>query len=166
MRNYCRIAIVSLGLGLTGCGFSPLYGTSDSGSSVALKLATINVSEQNTRLGQLVRNEIVSGISPAGSAPGTAYRLELEARGSEDEAIRALDSEALRKHYRANVAFVLYSTDTNKPVYSGKTFSQVAYDRVDAPVANLQAEVNAQERAARETGRDIRTRLAAYLSTH
>ena len=59
----------------------------------------------------------------------------------------------------------LMPSQTGKPVYSGKTFSQVSYDRIDAPVANLQAQVNAQERAAKETGQDIRTRLAAYLST-
>ena len=165
MKGIARIAIVGLALGLAGCGFSPLYGTPENGSPVALKLASISVAEQDTRLGQLIRNEIVSGISPAGSAGGNAYRLELEAKGSEEQAIRAIDSESLRQHYKANVSFVLFDTASNQPVYSGKTFSQVSYDRIDAPVANLQAQVNAQERAATEVGRDIRTRLAAYLST-
>ncbi|MGI9463960.1 MAG: hypothetical protein ACR2OM_08470 [Aestuariivirgaceae bacterium] len=165
MKHLGRIAIIVLSLGLTGCGFSPLYGTHDSGSPVALKLASVSVSEQDTRLGQLVRNEIVSGITPAGAPGGNAYRLDLETKGSEELAISAINTEVLRKHYNVNVSFVLYSLDTNKPVYSGKTFSQVGYDRIAAPVANLQAQINAQERAARETGRDIRTRLAAYLST-
>jgi len=165
MRTFSRIVLVASALGLAGCGFTPLYGTTDAGSPVALKLASISVTEQDTRLGQLVRNEIVSGISPAGSAGGLAYRLELEARGSEELAISAIDTDTLRKHYRVNVSFVLYDASSGKPVYSGKTFSQVSYDRIDAPVANLQAQVNAQERAAAETGRDIRTRLAAFLST-
>lgn len=165
MKMFSRIVLVAAALSLAGCGFSPLYGTTGAGSPVALKLATVSVTEQDTRLGQLVRNEVVSGISPAGSAGGIAYRLELTANGSEELAIRAIDTESLRKHYRVNVSFVLYDSNTDKPVYSGKTFSQVSYDRIDAPVANLQAQVDAQERAAAETGRDIRTRLAAYLST-
>ena len=165
MKIFSRIVIVAAALALSGCGFSPLYGTTEAGSPVALKLASIAVTEQDTRLGQLVRNEIVSGITPAGSAGGNAYRLELDAKGSEELAISAIDTDSLRKHYRVNVSFVLYDTDTSKPVYSGKTFSQVPYDRIDAPVANLQAQVNAQERAARESGRDIRTRLAAFMST-
>ena len=166
MTNFGRITFVLAALGLAGCGFSPLYGTPENGSPVALKLASITVAEQNTRLGQLVRNEIVSGITPAGSPGGNAYRLELETKGSETVAIDAINTESLRQHYKANVAFVLYDSQTGKPIYSGKTFSQVSYDLIDAPVANLQAQVNAQERAAKETGRDIRTRLAAYLSTH
>jgi LPS-assembly lipoprotein len=165
MKTFSRIVLVAAALGLAGCGFSPLYGTTDAGSPVALKLASISVAEQDNRLGQLVRNEIVSGISPAGSAGSIAYRLELTAVGSENLAIGAVDTESLRKHYRVNVSFVLYDSSTDKPVYSGKTFSQVSYDRIDAPVANLQAQVDAQERAAAETGSDIRTRLAAFMST-
>lgn len=165
MKSIGRICCVVVGLGLAGCGFSPLYGTPENGSPVALKLASISVTEQNTRLGQLVRNEIVSGITPAGSSGGNAYRLELETRASEIVAVDAINTESLRQHYKVNVSFVLYDSDTGKPVYSGKTFSQVPYDLIDAPVANLQAQVNAQERAAKETGQDIRSRLAAYLST-
>ena len=166
MKAFSRLVVVAAGLGMAGCGFTPLYGTSDAGSPVALKLASISVTEQDTRLGQLVRNEIVSGVSPAGTAGGKAYRLELDAKGSEDLAISSIDTESLRKHYRVNVSFQLYDTNTGKPIYAGKTFSQVSYDRIDSPVANLQAQVNAQQRAAAETGRDIRTRLAAFLSTH
>ena len=103
----------------------------------------------------MVRNEIVSGVHPAGST----YRLAIEAVGNESLAIEAVNTESLRQHYKANVSFVLYDNNTGKPVYSGKTFSQVAYDRVDAPAANLQAQVNAQERAAREVGQDIRTHV-------
>ncbi|MGI9464464.1 MAG: hypothetical protein ACR2OM_11010 [Aestuariivirgaceae bacterium] len=166
MNHLSRIVLVAAALGLAGCGFTPLYGTPEAGSPVALKLASITVVEQDNRLGQLVRNEIISGVTPAGSPGGSAYRLELETRASEEVAIDAINTESLRQHYRANVEFVLYDSQTGKPVYSGKTFSQVAYDRVDEPVANLQAQVNAQERAARETGQDIRTRLAAFMSSN
>lgn len=165
MRNFQRIALVLTMLGLAGCGFTPLYGTPENGSPVASKLASISVNEQNTRLGQLVRNEIVSSISPAGTSGGNAYRLDLKPTSSETVAIDAINTESLRQHYKVNVAFVLIDNQTGKPVYSGKTFSQVPYDRIDAPVANLQAQTNAQERAAKEVGQDIRTRLAAYLST-
>ncbi len=166
MTKASRIAVLLCTLAVSGCGFTPLYGTPESGSPVALKLASITVDDPTTRLGQLVRNEIVSGITPVGSAGGSAYRLELVTEDSEVVAIDGFNTESLRQHYKANVRFVLYDNDTGKPVYSGKTFSQVPYDRVDAPVANLQAQVNAQERAAIETGQDIRTRLAAYFSAN
>ena len=165
MRTLSRIVLLTSALALAGCGFSPLYGTGPDGSSVSSALAGINVDEQNTRLGQLVRNEIVSRVTPTGGSGGKTYRLFLEAIGSEAEAIEAINTESLRQHFTANVSFVLYDNQSGKAVYSGKTFSQVGYDRVDAPAANLQAQVNAEERAAREVGQDIRTRLAAYLAT-
>jgi LPS-assembly lipoprotein len=165
MHSLGRILLLTSALVLSGCGFSPLYGTGPDGSSVSSQLAGISVDEQNTRLGQLVRNEIVSSVTPAGDTGGRTHRLFLEAIGSEAEAIEAINTESLRQHYTANVSFVLYDNSTGKAVYSGKTFSQVAYDRVDVPAANLQAQVNAQERAAREVGQDIRTRIAAYLAT-
>ena len=166
MGTLGRIALLAVAFALAGCGFTPLYSTPEAGSPVALKLASITVVEQKTRLGQLVRNEIVSGITPAGSAGGQAYRLELKTRDSESVAIDAINTESLRQHYKANVSFVLYDSQTGKPVYQGKTFSQVGYDRVEQPVANLQAQINAQERAAKEVGQDIRTRLAAFLATN
>jgi hypothetical protein len=48
---------------------------------------------------------------------------------------------------------------------AGKTFSQVSYDRTTSDFSNVQAETNAMERAAKEIGNDIRTRLAAYFSS-
>jgi hypothetical protein len=41
----------------------------------------------------------------------------------------------------------------------------VSYDRTTADFSNVQAETNAMERAAKEIGNDIRTRLAAYFSS-
>jgi hypothetical protein len=51
-------------------------------------------------------------------------------------------------------------------LHSGKTFSQVSYDVVREPFADMQAEANAMERAAHEVSMDIRSRLAAYFASH
>lgn len=166
MKSTAAIILAAAGLMLAGCGFQPLYGTTETGGNVAYQLASISVDPQNTRLGQLIRNEIVSGITPAGSAGGTAYRLAFTPQDSEFTSIDSVNTEPLRQQYKVNATFTLVDTSTGKPVHSGKTFSQVSYDRVDAPAANLQALTNAQERAAIEIGRDIRIRLAAYFSSN
>ncbi len=166
MKNMAAISIAIAGLALAACDFRPLYGTTETGGNVAFLLASISVDQQNTRLGQLVRNEIVSGISPAGTSGGNAYRLAFTAQDSEFTSIDSVNTEPLRQQYKVNASFTLIDTGTGKPVHTGKTFSQVSYDRVDAPAANLQAQTNAQERAAIEIGRDIRIRLAAYFSSN
>ena len=48
---------------------------------------------------------------------------------------------------------------------SGKSFSNVSYDTVQEPVADLQAAENARERAARELAQDLKIRLSAFFAT-
>jgi LPS-assembly lipoprotein len=152
---------------LAGCGFQPLYGTSGlSGDSVSTKLASVAIPEQRTRVGQLIRNEILAAVAPAGTATTTVYRLDMTPKTSDDTAVEAQNTDVLRRSYRLNVSFALVESASGKQVYSGKTFSYVSYDRTGAPFANLQALANAEERAAQEAGLDIRTRLAAYFATN
>ncbi|MEM9471423.1 MAG: hypothetical protein AAGA00_05660, partial [Pseudomonadota bacterium] len=73
-------ALVGL-LALSACGYQPLYGTNEDGSSVSQKLAEVSVSQQSTRVGQLVRNEIVRSTRPAGTQAPDRYYLKLQAKG-------------------------------------------------------------------------------------
>ena len=165
-KSFATWLFMTAALVVSGCDFRPLYGTSESGGQIAGQLAAVSVDQQHDRLGQLIRNEIVSGISPAGTSTGDAYRLELSSEDDEFKSIDATNTEPLRLQYKVNASFTLYDNQTGKAVHSGKTFAQASYDRVDAPAANLQALTNAQERAAREVGQDIRVRLAAYFSSN
>jgi len=165
-RWHVSVAVAGLALALGACGFRPLYGTPDYGPSVSAQLAAVDVEEQHTRIGQLVRNEIVAGISPAGGGSEGSYRLILHPVADDVVAIEGSDTDAVRRTFKLIVEFQLIDTGAGKQVYAGKTFSHVSYDRVVAPVANLQAEINAQERAAKEVGTDIRLRVAAFFSKH
>ena len=51
------------------CGFRPLYGGGDATSpGVVQDLASVAISEPTTRLSQLIRNDLLSAIRPAGTA--------------------------------------------------------------------------------------------------
>lgn len=164
MKAMVAAGLLTIASLVSGCDYRPLYGTTDAGSPVAQLLAGIKVTEQNTRLGQLVRNEIVASISPVGTQGNDRYTLDLAADEGEFTSIDSINTEPIRLQHRVNAQFTLFDNRTGKAVHAGKTFSQVSYDRVDSPAANLQAQTNAQERAAREVGRDIRIRLAAWFS--
>jgi len=164
LRGLICFAVVLL---LPACGFRPLYGTSGTDSaSVSAKLAGVAIPEQSTRAGQLIRNAMLSAISPAGTYAPTTYRFDMTPKGSEQNSVEAQNTDVLRVSYRLNVSFDLVSMSSGKSVYSGKTFSYVSYDRTGTPFANQQARINAEERAAQEVALDMRTRLAAYFANH
>lgn len=149
---------------LAACGFQPLYGTRHDGSSTSHALASVTIAEQSTRLGQLIRNELLSTMAPAGQQAGAAYTLELLPRAAEEVTIQAFDTGVLRRSFRVDVDFRLTDAGSGAELYTGRTFSQASYDRTGTPFANLQARTTAEERAAKEVGADIATRLAAFLA--
>jgi LPS-assembly lipoprotein len=164
MRLVRSILVVGFLALLPACGFKPLYGTNSLGESVASELNAVAVADQTTRAGQLVRNEILATVPP--SAGGSyIYRLDMTPVVTESNTVDKRDTDTTRRTYRLNVSFALVDVGTSKPVYKGQTFSFVSYDRVESPVANVQARANAEERAAREVGVDIKTRVAAFLAS-
>lgn len=160
-----RLVILAACLVLAACGFQPLYATRGGGpATTQAELASVTVAEQSSRLGQLVRNEILSTIAPVGQEAETRYVLELLPRAAEEVTIRAFDTGVLRRAIRVEVAFRLRRVGSGEELYAGRTFSQASYDRTDTPFADMQARITAEERAAKEVGTDIATRLAAFFA--
>jgi LPS-assembly lipoprotein len=141
-----------------------MYGARD-GSSANQELASVAVAEQNTRLGQLIRNEVLSTIAPVGQQAAQRYVLEILPQPADEVVIQAFDTDVLRRSFRVEAAFRLIEIGADAELYSGRTFAQASYDRTGTPFSNLQALTSAEERAAREIGADIATRLAAFFAS-
>jgi len=157
--------VLAASIGLAGCAFKPLYGVTSTGSEVNTELAYIAIPEQNTRLNQLIRNDLLSSMSPAGGPLGDRYRLEYVTRGSTFDMILERNTDVSRKMYKLDVAYRLFDNETGKVIHKGRTFSNVAYDRVTQEFSNIHARTNAEERAAQQVADDMRTRIAAYFSS-
>ena len=159
-------ACAALAMLMSGCGnIHPLYGDTGESASVASELASVNIPEPDTRLAQLIRNDLVSTMRPVGTAASNRYSLEIDARSQKDKTIETASAQRiLRRTVRLNVSFSLHEQGSGKILYQGKTFSQADYDEVGQPFADLQAKTNAIERAAREVSIDIRTRVAAHFA--
>jgi len=147
-----------------GCGYRPLYGTSSDDRGVVAALASVSIAEADTRLGQIVRNDLLSAMRPAGTAGEDRYVLVLRPEVKSASIIEEPLPSTTRRSVQVVVNFEL--TGGGGLLYSGKTFSQVSYDVVREPFADMQAEANATERAAHEVSMDIRSRLAAYFASH
>ena len=156
------VAGVSL---LPGCGFKPLYSVSDDGGSVAGELAYVTIPEPRDRLSQLIRNNLLTNMSPPGGPLGNRSRLEYEIKTSTNDLVIEQDTDVSRRQFRMSVDYRLVDSKSNKELHKGRTFSHLAYDRVVSEFSNVQAETEVRERAAQQVAEDIRTRLAAYFSS-
>jgi LPS-assembly lipoprotein len=158
---YCLVVLLSL----TGCGYKPLYSSGSDGRGVVASLSSISIQETDTRAGQLVRNSLLSSIQPAGTAGDNLYKLVLSPELSQSTLVDRSIPGVKRIRLRLAVTYQLIETASGSEVNSGKTSSAVSYDVIREPVADLQAESNAANRAAREVAADIHTRLAAYMAS-
>ncbi len=146
------------------CGYKPLYGVDSTGRGISTKLSSISVDAQSNRQNQLIRNEILSSIGANNSSP--AYSLSFTSNANDSDTVQAFNADTLRKSYQLNVKFDLVRKSNGKSVLKGTTFANVSYDKTAAPFSDYQAKISAQERAAKQVGNDIRTRLAAYFASH
>lgn len=161
--NFVRFILLSSLWLLTACGsYRPLYGTNSNGGSVVAELAGMRVSDQKTRAGQLVRNDILSGITSDGTS---RYELRLMPTENSSSVSSLAGTNVKRMKYALSVTFELVDLNSGAVVKQGTSFSNISYDTVREPVADLQAANNARDRAAKEIGQDLRLRLAAALSS-
>ena len=128
---------------------------------MAVALNGISVDEQKTRAGQLVRNNLISSFGAGGGA-SFILRVTPVERSQQLSANSTLKLERYR--YNLKVAYELVDAQSGQSLTSGSSFSNVSYDTVEQPIADLRAAENARERASREVAEDIRLRLAAFFS--
>jgi LPS-assembly lipoprotein len=157
-------AVVALILmsGLAGCSYEPLYGSRAGGPDVEQELSAIRIDEEPTRLGQLVRNELISTMG----ATGSTYRLKLAVSDSASTVVTYPSPRTSRKSENVVTKYTLYGDDVRRPLTEGQVRSSVSFDltRSQQPIADRQAESDAEQRAAVEIATEIRTRLSVYFS--
>jgi LPS-assembly lipoprotein len=159
-RSFLHIAAT---LPLAGCALRPLYGTTASSADVAADLAQVQVPEQQTRPGQLVRNQLLTIMQ--GSNAGTRYTLSLVVAERATGTSTLPDTNTTRYQYKLTGTYKLSQNSDGAQLAAGSIFSAVDYDTVRQPVADLQAKRDAMERASIELAQDIRLRIAAYFSS-
>ena len=164
MLNRRRLLLLGL-LPLAGCGYRPLYGTANDRRGVVTSMAAVSIPEAQDRLTQIIRNDLLSTMRPAGTAAEDRYSLVLTSEFKKSDVIDKPLPATTRKSAQVTVSYELTGQRGEGTLTKGRTFSQVSYDLVRQPFADMQAETNAIERAAHEVSQDIRTRLAAYFAS-
>lgn len=162
MPRLSAILLMVAALVLAGCGYHPLYGSSATSPGVAGNLAGISIPEASDRPGQLIRNELISSMQTGKGEE--KYLLNLTTTVQDNGVIQKKQPAVTRQAILITTSYELIDRSTGKVLTKGSTFSRVPYDVIRQPFADLQAQKDATERAAREVGIDIRTRLAAFFA--
>jgi LPS-assembly lipoprotein len=150
---------------LSGCGYRPLYGTAEDNAGVTASMARIAIAEPKTRVGQIIRNDLISSMRAGQSGAEDRYSLTLTPELKTSGIIVKSQPDVTRRSVNLSVSYELVERQSGAVVHKGRTFSQASFDVVRQPFADTQAEADATNRAALEVSNDIRTRLAAFFST-
>ncbi len=157
-----RGVLLALAALLGGCGFRPmLMHVND--SNVQSELAAVEVKTTTDRLGYLVRDNLLDQLNPAGVQVPPRYRLEINLLSRKNALGIQLDNTVTRFNLTLTARFRLLDVDNGRVLYSSLVRRVASYNAIRAPYAELAAEFNAEHRAAREVGTDIRTELAIHF---
>lgn len=157
MTRALALAFVSV-MGLSACGFTPLYGDAGAGTS----LSRIAVATQDDRLGYRVREQLEDALGRDGYQT-PLWRLQTVLEQSRKPLGRRIDDTATRYELTVRGAWTL------TPTSGGATFAGVetvttTYAAADQPYAAIAAQQDGEERAAAELARLIRLDILRALS--
>ncbi len=161
-----RLGLLALvcGLALSSCGFRPLYGEDEAGSSTFDSLETIQIAALPDRTGQQLHNLLRDRINPRGQPISPEYVLRIRLSETTESLAIAQDETATRANLRLSANFTLTQVGSNEVVMSGNARSSNSYNIVDSQYATYVSQNDARDRALRELSEDIRLRLASYFA--
>lgn len=148
---------------LAGCSFRPLYGGKP-GAELRRQLATVEIEPQSGETGQILRNELIDEINPAGLDAAAVYRLEIDTETAQNALLIQLDDTATRYDLSLAANFRIVRKADNAVLYRSATRRVASYNVRDEPFATLVARQDAERRAAREIAKEIRARLGLWLA--
>lgn len=154
-------------LGLTGCGFQPLYGsntTTASGARLSEAMASVDVQPIPGRVGQKVRNELIFSSTGGGVAPPQKYKLRIAIRERVINQLVQISGDATGQVYQLEASFKLVDAK-GKVIHEGAAVSRAPYNRYQEIFANVRARYDAENRAARTVSESIKTQVAAFLAS-
>ena len=151
------------GLALAACGFRPLYGRSGVAASpdVLNALAQTRIRTIADRSGQRLRQILNDKLYSNGPAESSRYDLDIALSKQIVEVGVRPDSTTSRANLNLTATFALY--EAGAQAYRDVAQSVVSYNILDDQFATVASQTDAEDRALRQLGDEIKTRLAVYF---
>jgi len=158
-----RTLALILALGALGaCGFRPLYGGTDDTSAPA-EFAAIEIKPIADRIGQQLHNRLLDYLNPRGRPSAPRYILRVSLAENVERLAVEKNAFATRANVWLRASYSLHEAKGGKPLLSANDVVVSSYNILRSDFATLQAQRDAETRATRELGNDIRLRLAAFF---
>jgi LPS-assembly lipoprotein len=153
--------LVLLAVGLSACGYKPLYGKS---GVIRQDMSQVRVGQIPNREGQILRNALLDRINPNGEPGAAPYTLNVSYSESLSQLAIRRDETATRANLRVSVTFTLREASSGVIAFKGRSRRTASYNIVQSDYANVVARRTAQRRAAHLVADDVSTRLALYFN--
>ena len=151
---------------LSACGFHPLYAADTTQSGLTKYYEQVLVEPIQGRQGIHLRNQLMDEFTPGGTPTSAAYHLTIRLEEQKEGFAIQQDTRITRYNYNLTAKYELKDAVSGQVLDKGISRSIAPYNVVDSQFATLSAERDAQERAAREVGEDIRIRMGLYFEQH
>ena len=155
-------AVVSM-LALSGCGFRPLYAVGTTPEGMDTYFGQVFVEPIPGRQGVHLRNQLLDALTPSGTPSGAAYRLGIKLEDIKEGLAIQANTQITRYNYTLIAKYELRDAVSGEMLDRGTTRAIAAYNVVNSQFGTQSAERDAQERAAREAGEEIRLQLGLYF---
>jgi LPS-assembly lipoprotein len=171
MKLFAATALI-LSAALAGCQVRPLYsaGVATFSSDPSTGITSVSINEVSNRYGQEVRNQLIFALSGgAGEPANPGYRLEL---GISKRIITSVEVQTQTSGENQPTAggvvltsnYVLLDAATGAQIASGSRSVTASFDRSRQQFAQLRAERDAENRAARELAEVLKLVIAGELA--
>ncbi|HRO51309.1 MAG TPA: hypothetical protein PLW75_14305 [Hyphomicrobium sp.] len=147
-------------------GFRPLYGSAAFGGAAAdERLAEVAVGPIPGRVGQQIRNELIfHSTGGGGEAAEPRLRLDVAIRESVTSTLVQSDGDSRGQVFNIEASFRLIQVADNSVVLTGTSYGRAGFERYQSIFSNVRAREDAENRAAKVVGEDLKARLSAYLA--
>ena len=159
-----KVAALLFVLLLTACQFQPLHG-SNSNSTVSRGLASVGVSQVDSRVGQQVRNHLLFLLNGGGPVVDKTHEARIRVTWS-NKLLAAIPTvqDSTSGTITVTVSYDLVENASGNIIKSGQRKAIASYDRTGQVFANNRAERDAENRAAREAAEALRLAIASDLN--
>lgn len=156
-----RYFIFIMAFALSACGFQPLYEAGGSSALMQEQLASVDVGPIPDRLGQVMRNRLVSRLNAAGNP---TYRLDVKLnQTSENFGVRP-DTATTQEQITLVAGITMISEETGEPVLEDSFRARTSFDLVLSDFATVTQREDAARRLALELAERIHRRLALHFA--
>lgn len=165
-------ALFLASLGVSGCGFEPMYAAREDRLPVTTDLGAISVApitmttdygaERRYRLGQMLEDELENNFY-RGGVQAVRYRLDLDLERTTDGFGFRPDEAVTRIGLRLEARYRLVDTQDDTVILEDSAQVYNSFDVVQSDFATLAAEQDMEVRLVRDLGTHITRRLGLFF---